>query len=97
MQIACKFYPGNPSLLAACDRELLGKTLKNGELDFLVRESFYFERFVGSPELAELLRASHIVNLVGEKAVECSIASGIVNRNSVKLIDGVPHVQIYRI
>ena len=97
MHIACKFYPGSPSVLAACDRELLGKTLKTGETDFHIREGFFFEKFIEAKELTELIKESHIINLVGEKAVECSILSGIVNRNSIKLIDGVPHIQIYKI
>jgi len=97
MVIACKFYRGSPSILAACDRELLGKKLKFGEVDFEIRESFYFERFITLEEFSALMKEAEVMNLVGERVVGCCILGGLVNRNSVKLIDGVPHIQIYKI
>jgi len=97
MEIACKIYRGNETLLAACDRELLGKKLKFGEVDFEIRESFYFEKLIDCDELVKLVEEAHIVNLVGDKLISHCIEKGLVNRNSVKLIDGVSHVQIYKI
>lgn len=97
MEFACKIYRGSPTLLAACDKELLGKVLKFGEVDFVVRESFYFEKFVDHNELTRLLKEAHIANLIGNKLVGHLIESGLVNRNKVKLIDGVSHIQIYKI
>lgn len=96
MEIACKFYRGSPSILAACDRELLGKKLKFGEIDFEVKENFYFERFITIEEFSVLMKEAEVMNLVGEKVIGCCVSIGIVNRNSVKLIDGVPHIQIYK-
>jgi hypothetical protein len=87
----------NPTLLAACDKELLGKKLKFGEVDFVVRESFYFEKFIDIEELIKLLKEAQIVNLIGDKIIGHLIEKGLVNRNSVKLIDGVSHVQIYKL
>ncbi|MGC9310214.1 MAG: DUF424 domain-containing protein [Candidatus Aenigmatarchaeota archaeon] len=97
MTIACKIFRGKAVLLAACDRELLGRTLKHGEADFEIKESFYFEKFVGPDELKSLLKEAQIANLVGERAFACSIELGLVNRNNIKLIDGVSHVQVYRL
>jgi hypothetical protein len=97
MDFACKIYRGNETLLAACDKELLGKKLKFGEVDFEVKESFYFEKFIDCDELVKLLKESQIVNLIGDKLIGHLIEKGIVNRNSVKLIDGVSHVQIYKL
>lgn len=95
MEIACKFYKGSPSILAACDRELLGKKLKFGEIDFEIKESFYFEKFLTRAEFSALMKEAAVMNLLGEKAISCCIEKGLVNRNSVKLIDGVPHIQVY--
>jgi hypothetical protein len=97
MDFACKIYRGNETLLAACDKELLGKKLKFGEADFEIRESFYFERLIGGDELILMLKEATIVNLVGDKIIGHCIEKGLVNRNNVKLIDGVSHVQIYKV
>ena len=97
MDIACKLYRGSETLLAACDKELLGKKLKFGEVDFEIKESFYFEKFIGCDELINLLKEASMVNLIGSKVVGHLVEKGIVNRNSVKLIDGVPHIQIYKV
>jgi uncharacterized protein len=97
MEFACKVYKGQETLLAACDKELVGKKLKFGEVDFEIRESFYFEKFISDDELIKLLKEANMVNLVGDKIVCHCIEKGIVNRNSVKLIDGVSHVQIYKL
>jgi hypothetical protein len=97
MDFACKIYHGNETLLAACDKELLGKKLKFGEVDFEIKASFYFEKLVSCDELAKLLKEAQIINLIGDKIVDHCIEKGLVNMNSVKLIDGVSHVQIYKI
>jgi hypothetical protein len=44
-----------------------------------------------------LLKEAQIVNLIGDKIIGHLIEKGLVNRNSVKLIDGVSHVQIYKL
>ena len=86
-------------ILAACDKELIGKILeeKGAILDLEKHASFY----KGSPcteaeLLAEIPRATS-VNLVGEKAVSAGLKSGLFKREEVKYINGIPHIQLCRI
>ncbi len=80
-------------LVAACDAELLGKTLKEGEIEFKVSKEFYGD-IVGDEELLKkhLLQAT-IANLVGHKAVKCGIEIGIIDKENVIKIAGIPHAQ----
>jgi hypothetical protein len=61
---------GGHVLVAACDAELLGKTLKYGKITFEVRKEFYGGSLVYLEEAFEMIRGGTIINLVGEMVVE---------------------------
>jgi len=84
-------------LLAACDVELLGKTLKEGKIVFHVNEKFYKGTKVTVEEAVELMKQCTIVNMVGEKIVKKAIEAGLVHPEAVLLIEGIPHAQIVRL
>lgn len=84
-------------ILAACDKELVGKNLKEKEVDFFVSPGFYKGELIGGEELKKLLRESDSANLVGEKAVGIALSEGIVFEEDVIRIKNVPHVQIYKV
>ncbi|KHO54885.1 MAG: DUF424 family protein [Candidatus Diapherotrites archaeon] len=87
----------NGEVLACCDKELLGKTLQEGEITFEVRESFYKGFEISEEKLGELLKEAENANLVGEKVVRIALKKGLINEKSIKLIKNVPHVQIYKL
>lgn len=84
-------------VFAACDRELLGKTLEEGEIHFEVRESFYGTEPLSVERLAELLHEFGNVNLVGKKCVGIAIKKGFASESNTIRIKNVPHLQIFRI
>jgi hypothetical protein len=88
---------GRCVLLATCDAELLGKTLKEGKIAFHVHEKFYKGPRVTLEEAVELIRQSTIVNMIGKKIVKKAIEHGFVHPEAVLVIDGVPHAQIVRV
>ena len=88
---------GKCVLLAACDVELLGKTLKEGKIVFHVNEKFYKGTKVTVEEAVELMKQCTIVNMVGEKIVKKAIEAGLVHPEAVLLIEGIPHAQIVRL
>lgn len=87
---------GKCTLLAACDAELLGKTLKEGKITFHVREKFYKGPKVTVEEALELIKQSTIVNMIGQKIVKKAIERGFVHPEAVLMIEGIPHAQIVR-
>jgi uncharacterized protein len=88
---------GRNVLLAVCDCELLGKTLREGKIVFRVKEEFYNGRKANVDEAMALISNSTIVNLVGKNCVEKAIANGYVHPDAVLNIEGVPHAQIMNI
>lgn len=88
---------GNCTLLATCDAELLGKTLKEGKITFHVHEKFYKGSKVTLEEAVELIKQSSIVNMIGRKIVKKAIEHGFVHPDAVLMIQGIPHAQIVKV
>ena len=98
MKVWTKFYQqGRDTLLAACDEDCLGKREKFGEIDFEVSEAFYKGDLVELYNFKELLAQATIANLVGEESVNCAIKLGLVNRECILTIKGIPHAQMVKI
>jgi hypothetical protein len=88
---------GRNVLLAVCDSELLGKTLREGKIVFKIKEEFYNGRKATVDEAMGMIDNSTIVNLVGKVCVEKAIAHGYVHPEAVIKIEGVPHAQIMKL
>ncbi|MGA3060878.1 MAG: DUF424 family protein [Candidatus Bathyarchaeia archaeon] len=87
---------GRNVLLAVCDCELLGRTLREGKIVFHVKEEFYNGRRASVDEAMGMIDNSTIVNLVGKCCVEKAIAEGYVHPDAVLNIEGIPHAQIIK-
>ena len=88
---------GRNVLLAVCDCELLGKTLRDGKIVFHVKNEFYNGRKATLEEAIGMINNSTIVNLVGKCCVEKAIDKGYVHPDAVLKIDGIPHAQIVKL
>jgi len=88
---------GEHVLVAACDKEVLGKTLEHGNTVVEVSRAFYEGEYVSEEELQKALKESTTANLFGEKTIKCAIKCGLIDPDSVIIIDNIPHAQIFRI
>ena len=88
---------GRNVLLAICDCEILGKTLREGKIVFHVKEEFYNGGRVSIEEAMDMINNSTIVNMVGKCCVEKAIKRGYVHPDAVLNIEGVPHAQIVKL
>jgi len=88
---------GNNIVLAVCDCDLLGKTLREGKIVFKVKDEFYKGRKATVDEAVGLIENSTIVNLVGKNCVESAIQQGYVHPDAVLKIEGIPHAQIVKL
>lgn len=88
---------GKNVLLAICDCEILGKTLREGKIVFQVKEEFYNGGRVTIEEAVGMIENSTIVNMVGKNCVEKAIQKGYVHPEAVLNIEGVPHAQIVKL
>jgi len=86
-------------LVAVCDHELIGRVLEEGDavLDLEAYSSFYVGELADSESVRRALGEFASANLVGEKAVGVALKEGIVQKRDIKYINGVPHLQIYRL
>ena len=84
-------------LLAICDCEVLGRTLREGKIVFHVKDEFYNGGKVSVEEAVGMIENSTIVNMVGRNCVERAIEKGYVHPEAVLRIEGVPHAQILKL
>ena len=85
---------GRNVLLAICDSELLGRTLRQGKIVFHVKNEFYNGGKLALEEAVRMIENSTIVNMVGKNCVGKAIEKGYVHPDAVLDIEGVPHAQI---
>ncbi len=84
-------------VVAACDSELLGRTLREGRMRLQVSEAFYKGEVAGREEVRRALAEATTANLVGEEAVACAKEAGLVDDGGVVRLEGVPHAQFFRV
>jgi hypothetical protein len=88
---------GNNVLLAMCDAEILGKTLRKGKIVFHVKEQFYKGTKVSVQEAMAMIENSTIVNMIGKNVVQKAIEKGHVHPEGIISIEGIPHAQIVKL
>ncbi len=84
---------GRDILVAACDVELLGKTLHGWRVPFVVSEVFYKGTPTSIEEALDAMKGATICNLVGKRIVEAAIRRGIIQKAAVIYLGEVPHAQ----
>jgi hypothetical protein len=86
-------------IVAACDKELLGKVLDDGKvyLDLETHRSFYEGALSEPEELKKELKQFSSANLVGEKAVKTAIELELGDEDDIIYINKIPHIQLYKV
>lgn len=84
-------------VLAICDCELLGKTLRQDKIVFHIKGEFYNGGKTTVEEAVSMIGNSTIVNMVGKNCVEKAVKEGYVHPEAVLHIEGVPHAQIVKL
>ncbi len=84
-------------VLAICDKELIGKTLKQGEIEFTASENFYRGKKAEEKKIETLLTQHSNINMVGKKCIQIALRKGLIKEKSIIKIQDIPHVQIFMI
>ena len=85
------------TMVACCDKDLLGRIFREGRLKLSLQTNFYGNAAIDLLEALVLMDGADILNLVGENIVKAAIEKGLVHPHAVISIAGVPHVQVMRI
>ena len=89
--------PTGEVIVAVCDRELLGATIKISDgFTVKVAEEFYMGQTASWEQVMNLMESATIINLLGDAAVDRAADSGIIPRDAAVRVGGVKHIQIMR-
>ena len=83
-------------MLNICDPELVGKTLNNGKTKIKINPNYYAERNVDEHEARILLEKCTSINMVGEKTISLATSLGIGSEKSIRLIEGIPFLIVFK-
>ncbi|MGQ9543088.1 MAG: DUF424 domain-containing protein [Candidatus Bathyarchaeia archaeon] len=84
-------------LVTVCDRDLIGKTFREGRLKLEVTSRFYEGELATVCEAVKQLLDADMGNLVGKNAVKMAVENKLVNPDAVIYIAGIPHVQLIKL
>lgn len=85
-------------IVAICDAELLGRKFEEASLQLDIKENFYNSK-EGQPKsekevekiIHKMIREDATFNIVGEKSVALVLKTGIIDKEAIKEIQGIPY------
>ena len=80
-------------ILAVCDSKHLGKQYEEGEALLDLSGDFFKGEEMNEREVLELFDVAYIVNAVGEKSVSLLVENNFANKEDVKKVAEIPHIQ----
>jgi len=97
-QVSIKTHKAQGQIVVAmCDAELVGRKLKDGKIVVTLNEGFYGGEVFDEDEsgIFNLLRGASSYNIFGERAIAVAVKFNLVDKSTVRVVDGVPHAQVY--
>ena len=86
------------TVVAVCDKGLIGKKFEEGLLQLDVKENFYKGeegKEVSHEEAVELMisfsNEDATFNIVGSRAVKAALEAGVIDKESVKKVQKIPY------
>ncbi len=80
-------------IVAVCDEELIGKKLKEKNIQLDLSSEFYNGEKKSEKDILKLFDDAYIVNLVGKKAVNLGKKVGLVLESDAIYVQKIPHIQ----
>ena len=81
------------NIVAICDEALLGKCFEEGKV-ILEINNFYKGNLVDGEEVKDYLKENNL-NLVGKEIIKIALELGVVNKESILIVKGVPHAEVF--
>lgn len=92
-----KIHKSYRDIVAVCDSELLGRKLEQGKVVLEITE-FYNGKGIAEQELVTLLKdyaaEDATFSIVGDKSVNAALKAGIISKEGIKKVQGVPFALI---
>ena len=89
-----KIHGSYRETIAICDSGLIGKTFEEGDNQIIVRETFFGGDEKSEREVLEIIERGAAedctFNIVGEESVKTALKAGIIKKEGIKRIQGIP-------
>lgn len=92
-----KYSTDEHVIVAVCDKNIVGKKFREGELVLKLEESFYKGDEVCEKDVKEALSCATIANIAGRRAVACAVDCRCIDPDTVIIVEGIPHAQMVRL
>lgn len=93
-----KIHKAYREVVAICDSDLIGKMFEEGIRVLEVRENFYKGDEKSEQETIEIMqdlaKEDATFNIVGKKSCDCALKAGIISKEGIKQVQGVPFALI---
>ena len=83
-------------MLNICDPELVDKTLHDGNIKIKINPNYYADTNVDEHEAKNLLEKCHSINMIGKKTISLATSLGIGSEKSIRRIEGVPFLIVFK-
>lgn len=83
-------------IVAVCDKNIIGKNFREGELVLKLDEGFYKGEDAWEEEVKAALSSATIANIAGEKSIACAVECGCIEPDNIIFIQGIPHAQMVK-
>lgn len=83
-------------MLNICDHELVDKTFQDGNTKIKINPNYYAEQNVDEHEAKNLLEKCNSINMVGEKTISLATSLGIGSEKSIRRIEGIPFLLVFK-
>jgi hypothetical protein len=91
MKVYLKIHIRNEiETVACCDKDLLCKVFKEGNLRIEITDQFYGGELVDISEAIAILKEASYFNIVGDSIIKEAIDCQILPKEGVRRINGVP-------
>ena len=89
-----KIHKSYREVVAICDSELIGKCFEQGKFQLDLKESFFKGEEKTKEEVLEIIKnmikEDATFNIVGKEATETALEAGIISKEGIKEIQGIP-------
>ncbi len=84
-------------MVAVCDSGLLGKKFEEKGLQIDLTGSFYRGEEADEEKLRLMMKGAYVADFVGKESVGFGVKEGIVKKENVVTVAGVPRAQFFAI
>lgn len=93
-----KIHKSHRNVAAICDSELIGKKFEEDIRQLELKENFYKDKKVNSEEAIKIIQKQKLedatFNIVGKKSIQAALNAGLITKESIDTIQGVPFTLI---